>query len=416
MPVDFMRKLLVERIITVFTFLAVVPLLFLSSCGQTGQAPATFRQPVQQQTQALPPQEVQASLPTVYGQQNLYGSAKIGMILPLSGRLSAVGNAMRNAALMAQSDSNAADMVLDFYDSQSSEGGAAQATSSAISKGSNLILGPLMGSSIATVSSIANGSGVNVVSFSNDMTQARPGAYVMGVAPSSTIPRLFQYAASQGKSRIAVLAPNEVYGLTTARIADQSAYQYGVQIVDSRFYDPSSQGAEQRGETVKSFAKSFGNYDAILIPDGGLRLREIVSLLHFHKVDPKVTKYLGTRLWDDPGLTNEAALNSGWFASTPDAQWQSFSTQYKRQFGQMPPRPAALAYDAVRMAATLGSNGYGFDQSAITQHAGFAGIEGTFRFLSDGSSQRQLEIKEITKQGIVVREAAAGSFDTGTGF
>jgi branched-chain amino acid transport system substrate-binding protein len=411
-----MRKFLAERIIVLVLVAVGFTSLFLSGCNQTGQQPVTFRQPSQQQTQALPPQGVQAAVPTVYGQQNLYGSAKIGMILPLSGRLASVGNAMRNAALMAQSDSNAPDMFLDFYDSQSNDNGAAQAASSALSKGSNLILGPLRGSSIATVSSIANGYGVNVVSFSNDMTQAQPGAYVMGVAPSSTIPRLFQYAASQGKSRIAVLAPNEVYGLTAARIADQTAYQYGVQVVDSRFYDPSSQGAESRGDTVKSFAGSFGSYDAILIPDGGLRLREIVSLLHFHKVNPQTTKYMGTRLWDDPSLTNEAALNNGWFASTPDAQWKSFSTQYKRQFGQEPPRPAALAYDAVRMAATLGANGYGFDQSALTQPAGFAGIEGTFRFLTDGSSQRQLEIKEITKQGIVVREAANGSFDTGTGF
>jgi hypothetical protein len=68
------------------------------------------------------------------------------------------------------------------------------------------------------------------------------------------------------------------------------------------------------------------------------------------------------------------------------------------------------------MASTLASNGYGFSDGAITQPSGFVGIEGAFRFLPGGTNERQLEIKELTKNGIVVREAAANGFGDATGF
>ena len=52
-------------------------------------------------------------------------------------------------------------------------------------------------------------------------------------------------------------------------------------------------------------------FDAILIADGGDRLRSVASLLTFYDVDPAEVRFLGTMRWqDDPRVLEETALRS----------------------------------------------------------------------------------------------------------
>ena len=79
---------------------------------------------------------------------------------------------------------------------------------------------------------------------------------------------------------------------------------------------------------------------------------------------------------------------------------------------QDPPRPAALAYDAVALVAALvkTQGPQRFSAEVLTNPSGFAGIDGVFRFRADGTNQRGLAILRVTPSGGQVIAPASRTF------
>ena len=71
-------------------------------------------------------------------------------------------------------------------------------------------------------------------------------------------------------------------------------------------------------------------------------------------------------------------------------------------FGNPPPGLASLAYDAVSLAAVMGRQpgGPAYDRESLTQVSGFAGVDGLFRLMPDGTNQRGLAVLRLTARGI----------------
>jgi ABC-type branched-subunit amino acid transport system substrate-binding protein len=75
-------------------------------------------------------------------------------------------------------------------------------------------------------------------------------------------------------------------------------------------------------------------------------------------------------------------------------------------------RTATLAYDAVLLAAAL-TQTQGpdrFSQRVLTNPSGFQGIDGVFRFRSNGVNERGLAVLQITAGGTRVASPAPKSF------
>ncbi|HAH10764.1 MAG TPA: penicillin-binding protein activator, partial [Alphaproteobacteria bacterium] len=81
--------------------------------------------------------------------------------------------------------------------------------------------------------------------------------------------------------------------------------------------------------------------------------------------------------------------------------------------GERPPAIASLSYDAVALTAVLagGEKGKRYTVATITDPNGFAGIDGIFRFMPDGLTERGLAVMEIKGQGgLSVVDPAPASF------
>jgi hypothetical protein len=152
-----------------------------------------------------------------------------------------------------------------------------------------------------------------------------------------------------------------------------------------------------------------GPFDALLIPEGGARLRSIAPLLGFYNIDTAKVKLLGSALWTDPNLASEPALIGAWFASPSAAAWAGFSQRYRTTFGSDPPRLASIAYDAMTMATSL-AKANDFSDATLSRADGFTGIDGAFRFGTDGKVQRNLDIVEVQRAGFVVKDPAPKDF------
>ena len=368
---------------------------------------------------------------------------KVGLLLPLSGKAANVGQSLLKAAQMALFDFGDKRIELLPMDTGGNAQKAALATEKVLNQGAELILGPLFAGSVQAAAPIARNWGVSMVAFSSDSTTAGNGVFLLSFPPEAEIERVTGYAVRKGLFRFAALAPNTDYGRRVAQNFRNAINRRGRTLVDLRGYEqvhdamfePVKQIARyySRTSAMKDYRRSLtaqgdeeglkriagretlGDvpYDAILLAEGGANLTALASLLPYYDVDPGKVKFLGTGLWDDPSIGREPAVVGGWFAAPQPETRQFFSEQFKQIYGQTPPRIASLAYDAVALTAVLsrGNPANRFSAAALANPNGFAGMDGIFRFRTDGVPERGLAIMEVEKTGLRVIDPAPVTFE-----
>ena len=348
-------------------------------------------------------------------------STAVSILLPLSGQHAALGQNMAQAAQLALEDVGQTSVQFTILDTGSTPQGAMSAAQMAMNNHrADLILGPLLGPSLDSVSQYANGGGVSVIGYTNDVPRARAGAWTFGLAPEQSINRTLQWAALTGYRQIAILAPTGPYGDAAIAATTQAAVRFGMLVTVQDRYSADDIAKNQAAERI---AQNKDFFDVILIPDRGNALREIASLLYFHGVDPMAKKYLGLEGWNDTALAREQSLIGGVYAVPPVGPITQFESRYTSRFGATPNLQSMAVYDSILMAAELATptainsqartartnNPYGFGQ--LTRPQGFNGLLGTFRLTANGRVERLYEVKQITPDGLMRLAPAPNGFD-----
>ncbi|MFO1156791.1 MAG: hypothetical protein U1E43_08535 [Rhodospirillales bacterium] len=148
----------------------------------------------------------------------------------------------------------------------------------------------------------------------------------------------------------------------------------------------------------------------------GAQLRALAAALATAGMPVPAVQLLGTGKWDEPNISSEPALIGAWFAAPSPASRDEFEIQFKRTFGQNPPRLATLAYDATALAAVLarGPQQQPFTAAALTDPSGFYGRDGLFRLTADGLAERRLAILRVDRDGVTVIDEPPRSFAAGS--
>ncbi len=388
--------------------LVSVPLIaaVLTACGTTKTPPPPPPQVVKSKPLTDPaeldPSKAQPGIPV-----------KVALLLPLSGKFAKLGKAMQQAAEMAVFETKSQNLQLIPLDTGGTRAGAAAATEKAVAQGVKLIVGPLFAEAVAGAKPVAAKAKLNIIAFSNTPTVAGGNVFLLSFLVKQQVDRIVEYAASQDKREIALLAPNDDSGRQVADWARAAARKNGATITRVAYFGGNitkmqaqvkaftgSAGVTRKGVAIRRHALGF---DALLIHAGGSTLRTLTSLLAFYDVDPDKVQFLGTGRWDHPSTRSETSLKNGWFASPPPELRDRFVARYKEAYSSTPPRIASLAYDAIALAAVLARDAKSPDDNpytveAITNPSGFLGVDGIFRFAEDGLSERGLAVLEVTPE------------------
>lgn len=359
----------------------------------------------------------------------------MALLLPLSGPAEALGRDMLQAAEMALFDVGENDLVLLPRDTAGTPEGARDAITQAINAEADVVLGPLFRQAVDAVTPLAQQAGIRVLAFSNDASVAADGTFLLGFRPEEQVERVVRFAYGAGLEQIAGLAPDDAYGATALDALRTHVVEVGGQLGATLFYPPdltdpsavvrevaayderraalaqekqrlearlaqtddeATRRALEELETLDTFGEP--PFDAILIADGGDRLRSVASLLTFYDVDPEQVRFLGTMRWqDDPRVLEEPALQGGWFAGPAPATLAAFEQRFERSFGSRPRQLAALAYDATALAVVVARDlgDPTFDPQTLINPQGFAGATGLFRLRPDGLAEHGLAILEV---------------------
>ncbi|WP_055660373.1 penicillin-binding protein activator [Roseibium aggregatum] len=367
---------------------------------------------------SLPGDQIQPSAqPQPTGEIIGTGGVRIGLLLPLasSDGNASIGTVFKNAASLALQNFPSADVQLLVKDTGGTSEGGRAAAQAAISEGAELILGPVFSPAVSGAAQAARATGVPVIAFSTDTSVASRGVYLLSFLPESDVKRVVGYANSQKKHSYTALIPEGSYGAIVEAAFRQEVGRGAGRIASIQRYSMNGSDTSDLVAKTTALKSVLNNADALFVPAGGGVPAVVVQTLVSQGANLGNVKLLGTGQWDSPQVKNNPVLAGAWFAGPEDKGFLAFAQRYQSIYGSAPPRNASLVYDGVTLAAGLirSAGQQRFQQSIITNRDGFIGIDGLFRFQSNGLNQRGLAVYQITGQGTQVISPAPRDFRTG---
>jgi ABC-type branched-subunit amino acid transport system substrate-binding protein len=321
------------------------------------------------------------------------GKYRIALLLPLSGRAAPIGQSLQQAAEMALFDTGAKDLALAAYDSGETADTAVEAYRKARIDGAALVLGPLFGTSATALAPLVSQGGANVISFSNDEQAAQRGVWIMGIAAPPQVRRIVDYSVDSGIKRFAAFAPQTSYGQQMVQTMESQVAMRGGRVAAVELFDPNSADLNTPARRLAEASRGEDKL-AVLVPVAPPRLSAALAALTAAGIDNKSVQLIGTGVWDVPNIGQEVMLRGAWYAAPDPAKRADFERRFLSTYGRPPHRLATLAYDGVSLAGHLArlKQGGDFSEAAITTPNGWSGIDGIFRFLPNGRSERALAV------------------------
>ncbi|MDE2334461.1 MAG: ABC transporter substrate-binding protein [Rhodospirillales bacterium] len=352
----------------------------------------------------------------------------VALLAPLSGPNAALGPVLEAATKLALSVPGSPR--LDVRDTGGTPQGAAAAAQAAIAAGAGLILGPLTYAETAAAAGPAQSAGVGMLAFTNDPSVARPGVWTLGITPRQQVFRLVAAAKAEGRQRFAALLPDSPFGQAMGAALTAACQAAGLAAPDIRTPAASMDALAAQVRELSDYAGRRGPIeaqiralrqqrpkgwyqrvqalrrtrippppiDALLLADTGDRLVEIGTLLPYYDLDTTIIRVMGPSLWADPQMRAGARIGGAWYAAPDPADRADFVRRATAAGQPAPPAIADIAYDAAAVARVVAGEG-GFARSSLERGGGFAGADGVFELMADGSVRRALAVFDVVVGG-----------------
>ena len=353
---------------------------------------------------------------------------RAAMLLPLSGKSASVGEAFRNSGMIALQEQSDSPLELMFFDTKGTPEGTVAAWQEARVQRPNLIIGPIFSAELEALKD--ESPSVPILSFTTDNTLMESGVYTLGVLIPDQVNRLVSHMCSAGQKKLAVLGPEDKTGELTMNVLSEAVQACPDMVLHKvSLYEPETTDfspavlkivpkpvdsrkknlTDEEKEILATPIEERIDFDALFIFEDGVKLQQLISLLAYYDVTPKVAPFYGLANWQSVA---DNGLVGGYFAAPPFNKADIFTTRYQNVFDQKPPRLSALAYDAVSLIAVLAKH-QALTTSNLLKDEGFNGVNGRFRLRPDGTNERLLEVFQIQpRRRWTSVDPAPDSFDT----
>ena len=324
-----------------------------------------------------------------------------------------LARSLQNAARLAISDLGTSRIDLRVYNTAGQPASAQAMATRAIDDGAQIILGPVFAQEANAAGAAAAARGVNVLAFSNNPDIAGGNVFILGQTFGNTADRLAGYAVRNGKPRIMVAHDQNTAGQLGRRAIEQGVARAGGSVVAVGSYEFSQNGVLSAAPRIAATARD-NNADAVfLTADTAGALPLVSQILNDNGLGPAVTQFIGLTRWDIPQATlGLPGVQGGWFALPDPGRYQQYQNRYQAAFGEPPHPISGLAYDGIAAIGALLKQGRTttLNGQALTQAAGFVGVNGIFRLRSDGQNERGLAVAQIRNNQVVIIDPAPRSF------
>ena len=288
------------------------------------------------------PQWVQACLP---------GAARIGLLLPRTGKFAGLADIQLAAAsaavqVLARGQAEVADLV--WQDAGSTPDQAGKATGLLLRSGADVLVGPVgPGNVDAAVKAAAAVGGKSRFVLPGEGTAAAPG-----IAPTieARVGALVDHAKRLGRTSAVILAPDNAYGKRAAESLERALAKSGIKLSKSLQY---LSNETSFAKTLAPALDALKGEVAVFIPDQLVRTELVVRQLARAGVGKTAMVFTtGEGFAAETLGPGHEVLAGVWLAPaawpTPDAA--AFAAEYVAREGYDPGDQAWLVYRAVAAA------------------------------------------------------------------
>ena len=352
--------------------------------------------------------------------------ARVALLLPLSGKQQAAGEAIRDGYLAAHFalDRDSQRPAIQIYDTATS--GAAKAYQQALTNGADFVVGPLLKEEIDSIAAIPGGTGpLLALNYAQDGQVLGPGTYQFGLSPEDEARAAADKAVDQGMYNAIALVPNSSWGTRVLAAFRDQLGRRGGKLVEARSYPEnmadfsqtlrqilrvndsvvasekpaavtSEQSATNIGEEVEIAPRYRQDVDLIFLGANAAAASLVKPQLKFLYADdlPLFT----TSAVYQPGTPINPDLNGILFPDIPwlldpDQTAREDQLALKRYWGSAAVRLSrlhAMGYDAYRLTALL------YSQPGEGTNI-YRGMTGTLSIDSKGQIHRALDWARIER-------------------
>jgi hypothetical protein len=294
---------------------------------------------------------------------------QVALFLPFSGKNKDLGFSLFNSATISlfYNDPNGI-IELVLFDSKENPKDSEKAFKEIIDKKIKIVIGPIFSNSVEAIEKLARQHKISVISLSNNQNlinkiDKEGGVFISGILPEIQIEKIVNYAISQGKLNFAIIAPSNQYGKTITELLKRFVRSKQGNFITSEFYDNNSKDLDR---------------------------------------EERDFQILGTSQWDDKSIFDSNLINA-WFPAPENEKFSDLENFYYSKYEKFPPRLASIVYDMIGLIAEITNRKQGqtpnlsdFINFKNGDKNGYQGVDGLFRFLPNGLTQRNLAVLKIT--------------------
>lgn len=357
----------------------------------------------------------------------------IGCLLPLSGPLAEYGQRLlKGIQLALDSFSKGSNFTLLIEDTANDPLTAASALDSLAANPEVMtVIGPLSGSLAISLIDRTHELGMPLVTLTQrpDVAMKSPWVFRDFLTPDELLEGLAKWSVEKlALTRVAILKPENRYGIRMSEMMAKALAQYGGQVVKSVSYTPGTY--DLSGQMLALGGVEPGSpareeplpYQALFIPEDAQAVVQIAPQLTFYGLSGFVL--LGTNLWHENKLiaqagpyVQDAIFPSAFFAASEAKPVKEFVEAYQEAYGETPDLFAALGYDASRMVADSLWGGRVRTRKeflkVFSKISGYPGVTGTTRMNPQGEAVKEPYL--LTVRGDRFEPAPSEPFVPGQG-
>ncbi|EYD70695.1 penicillin-binding protein activator [Limimaricola hongkongensis] len=341
---------------------------------------------------------------------------KVALLVPAgssSGADQLLARNLENAARLAIADLGDVEIDMTVYPTAGEPSRAAQAATTAVAEGAQVILGPLYAEAANAAGVAAASQGVNVLAFSNNPTIAGGNVFILGPTFANTADRLVQYGMRNGIQRYVVAYGNDLQGAVGRDAIVNAVNRSGGAVAGTEAYELSQAGVQSAAPRVADTVRGTGATGVFTTAGVNADLPILATALNEAGITPQQARMMGLTRWDAaPQALALPGLQNGIFAVPDTGRSNAFEQRYAASYGADPHPLAGLAYDGIAAIGALAASGRAdaLTRNALVQSQGFKGTSGIFRLLSNGTNQRGLAVATIRNNQVVILDPAPTSF------
>jgi len=304
---------------------------------------------------------------------------KIGLLVPLTGKNSEIGQSIIKSTRLAINTINNASIEIIPKDTQSNPATTLRAAKELANSGIKIVIGPVFNESLIYLDELSEvtflaltnkndnfstniiNAGINATSQLNaikkfiELNEIKKTIFL---TPDVSFKNEIEKAISNSKIKI---LESYIYNTDPTKLTKQieKITRYGVRKQNlkdeiNRLEKSEQNNKERLIERLKK-RDTLGSvkFDSVVISDFDESLKSVTTSLLYTDISPKEKYFITLNQWFDESLLKEISLQPLYFPSANKSNYDEFSNEYFEKYNQYPNQLSFLSYDLVGLVYYL---------------------------------------------------------------